>query len=81
MRKSYGRIQATFFPEFAKETENKEEAMEKSKLTPEGITKLLREHAELLSLIQYAPEPGSASEDYEKWWEKRKSLLEKIQKQ
>lgn len=53
--------------------------MDKSKITPELLAKILREHSDMLSLLNYAPMDGSGDE-YKSWLEKRDSLVSKIKK-
>lgn len=53
--------------------------MDKNKITPELQAKILREHAEMLSLLKYAPKDNSSG-DYMEWLGKRDELVSKIQK-
>ncbi|MCC5814511.1 MAG: hypothetical protein JJT78_07130 [Leptospira sp.] len=53
--------------------------MEKNKISPELQAKILREHAEMLTLLKYAPQ-DSSSEDYKEWLGKRDNIISKIQK-
>lgn len=53
--------------------------MDKSKMTAEQWAKLLREHADMLTLIQDAPKKND-SDEYERWLERRETLLSKIKR-
>lgn len=53
--------------------------MDKSKISPEILAKILREHAEMLSHLSHAPETMS-TEEWKTWSAKKKEILSKIKK-
>jgi|JI9StandDraft_1071089.scaffolds.fasta_scaffold295298_2 hypothetical protein len=53
--------------------------MDKSKITPEMLTKILREHSEMLSVLKLADKSLSEIE-WKEWFEKKDIVLSKVQK-
>lgn len=53
--------------------------MDKSKITPELLTKILREHSEMLSVLKLANGNMSPVE-WKEWVDKKNEIISKIQK-
>ena len=53
--------------------------MDKSKITPELLTKILREHSEMLSVLKLA-NGNMSSIEWKEWIDKKTEIISKIQK-